>query len=107
MIHIMLKKYREANDLTIKQIADFLYVNENSYKRVESSDVELLVSDTELLADLYGINIMEFYGDYEVKNTLLKNLSLNKLPTSDLKEIAKFRSIIKNYDKIQQLLNKN
>lgn len=103
----MLKKYREANGLTIKQIADFLYMDEEVYKMVESGEIDaLLVIDIELLADLYGINIIELYGDHEVANDLLKNLSLNKLSTDDLREIAKFRSIIKNYDKIQKLLNK-
>lgn len=108
MIHIMLKKYREANGLTTKQVADFLYMDEEAYKMAESGEIDtLLIIDIELLADLYGINTMEFYGDYEVKNTLLKKLSLNKLSTDDLREIAKFRSIIKNYYIIQDLINKN
>lgn len=106
MIHIMLKKYREANGLTIKQIADFLYMDEEAYKMAESGDIDFLLTvDIELLADLYGINTIEFYGDYTVKNTLLKNLSLNKLSSNDLREIAKFRSIIKNYYVIQDLIN--
>lgn len=105
---IMLKKYREANGLTTKQIADFLYMDEETYKIVENRELDsLLVIDIELLADLYGISTIEFYGDYEVKNTLLKKLSLNKLSTDDLREIAKFRSIIKNYHIIQDLINKN
>lgn len=103
---IMLKKYRKANGLTTKQIADFLHIDEEVYKIAENGEIDAVqVLNIEFLADLYGINVIDFYSIGEVKNTLLKNLSLNKLSNNDLREIAKFRSIIKNYYVIQDLIN--
>lgn len=102
-----LYNYRIANNLDIDNIANFLDIDAQYYNLCENDEAELDVKDLENLADLYGIDIIDFYDDNVVKNSILRYLfnSSNRtiVLTSDLKEIAKFRQIIKAYEKINKI----
>lgn len=102
-----LYNYRIANHLTVNNIADFLQIDSELYPRYESGEFELDIESLEKLADLYGIDVIDFYDDNVVKNSILRYLfndsNRTVVMTSDLEEVAKFRRVIKEYEKMDRL----
>lgn len=102
-----LYNYRIANNLNIDNIADFLDIDAQYYIDCENGDCDLSIHDLESLADLYGIDTYDFYDDNVVKNSILRYLfnpsNRTVVLTSDLKEIANFRKIVKAYNKLEKL----
>lgn len=100
--------YRIVNNIPGNVIAEFLDIDPEYYFDCENGKEELEIQDLEKLADLYGINISDFYNP-ETKNSILRFIFNSNMRTvitvSDLKEIAKFRRIIKAYERIETLLN--
>lgn len=99
-----LYNYRIANNLDINNVADFLNIDVLYYNSCESGEFELDRESLEKLADLYGIEVSDFYNDNIVKNSILRyifNASNRTIVlNSDLKEIARFRRVIKEYEKM-------
>ena len=102
-----LRNYRIANHLTVNDIADFLRIDSEFYSRYESGEFKLDRESLEKLADLYGIGVIDFYDDNVVKNSILRYLfnasNRTVVMTSDLEEIAKFRRVIKEYEKMDKM----
>ena len=90
-----IRKYREANELTEYQVSEYLGIPKEKYFWAERYEEELSVEEIEKLADLYGIDAIQFTEASDVDNTFLKLLGGEKISVNDLKHIAKFRAIIK------------
>ena len=101
-----LYNYRIANGISVDAISNFLGIDPEFYPRYESGEFVLDIESLEKLADLYGINTIDFYDDKVVKNSILRYLfndsNRTVILTSDLEEIAKFRRIIKEYEKMER-----
>ena len=96
-----IRKYREANELTEYQVSEYLDIPEERYVFAEQYEEELTVEEIEKLADLYGIDAIQFTEASDINNTFLKLLGGENISVNDLKHIAKFRAIIKAYDKMK------
>ncbi|MCH5167487.1 MAG: helix-turn-helix transcriptional regulator [Erysipelotrichales bacterium] len=101
-----LYNYRIANHIPMNAIADFLGIDREFYPKYESGEFVLDLESLEKLADLYGIDLMDLYDDKVVKNSILRFLfqdARTVITENDLREIAKFRRVIKEYEKMEKL----
>lgn len=102
-----LSNYRIANHLNVSNIADYLNIDAKYYVLCENGELDLDIEELEKLADLYGIDIQDFNEDTGVKNCILRYLfnesNRTVTRTSDLVEIAKFRRVVKAYEKMNKI----
>ena len=103
-----LKLLRTANAFTQEQVSSFLGINRSTYSNYESGDRDAPLAVLEKVADLFGCELsLLFEKDQNVvENMLTCAFRVDNLTGTDLKEIASFKSIVKNYLKLNQLLKK-
>ena len=102
-----LKAYREYNQFTQEQVAKFLGLNNRStYSNYESGDREAPLDVLEKCAELYGCDLANFFeeDEAEFKEKLICAFRVDNLSPEDMLEIAKFKTIVKNYIKLNNLL---
>lgn len=102
-----IKLCREANGFTQQNIADFLNIERSTYSNYELGTREIPFEYLEKLADLFGCNLEDLLQEDEsaVKNMLVSAFRVTSLDKLDLKAIAQFKDIVKNYLKISKLLS--
>lgn len=104
-----LKAFRNYNCFTQEQVSDFLGLqNRSTYSNYESGEREAPFDILEKCADLYGCDMSLFFEEDEssVKEMLICAFRVDNIATSDMEEIANFKNIVKNYLKLNSLLNK-
>ncbi len=101
-----LKSLREANSFTQRQVADFLGIKRSAYSNYESGDREMPLDALERVASLYGCEPSDLISDDEsiLESMLVCAFRVDDMDTSDLEEIASFKSIVMNYLKMNRLL---
>ena len=118
-----LKFLREESGLSTKTIAELIGVTEDTYIDYESgsADERMNINALETLSDLYNVKEYDLLtADFENCDKLLQLIHFKKenresdaammhrggleIPASDLKEIAHFHHIVKNYGKMDKLL---
>ncbi|MDR0825307.1 MAG: helix-turn-helix domain-containing protein [Prevotella sp.] len=102
-----LKKFRESSGLTQEKVASFLGIDRSAYANYEAGCREMPYNLEERVSDLYGIAPILLYEEDEQKiNTeLVCAFRTDNLSDKDLKGIADFKKIVKNYLKIGRLSN--
>lgn len=102
-----IKRMREACRFTQEQVSQFLGIGRSAYSNYETGDRELPLEVMEKLADLYGCDLFLLYEEDAdiVKNMLTTAFRVNDLSTDDMKQIADFKAVVKNYLKMDLLLN--
>lgn len=94
------EKLRKFIGYSISDICSFLSMSEDEYHHFCNNPS---VEGLEKIADLYGIE------EYDILtmpfNKLKKNVIKIKAPKNDMYEISRFFRIIKNYEKMDRLLN--
>ena len=117
-----LKFLREESGLSTKTIAELIGVTEEAYIDYESgsADERININAIETLSDLYNVEEYDLLtANFEKcdKRQFIRFKKANResdaammhrggleIPTSDLKEIAHFHKIVKNYEKMGKLL---
>ncbi len=101
-----IKLLREANRFTQQQVADFLGIGRSAYSNYESGDREMPLDKLERVATLYGCELYDLIveDDNVLENMLVCAFRVDDVDTSDLNEIAAFKSIVMNYLKMNKLL---
>ena len=102
-----IKRMREACRFTQEQVSQFLGIGRSAYSNYETGDRELPLEVMEKLADLYGCDLFLLYEEYAdiVKNMLTTAFRVDDLSADDMKQIADFKAVVKNYLKMDLLLN--
>lgn len=102
-----IKRMREACRFTQKQVSQFLGIGRSAYSNYETGDRELPLEVMEKLADLYGCDLFLLYEEDAdiVKNMLTTAFRVDDLSADDMKQIADFKAVVKNYLKMDLLLN--
>jgi hypothetical protein len=54
-IHVQLKAYRILHNLTQKQVADYLQINQSDYSRKENGEALLTFAELKQLGELYKL----------------------------------------------------
>lgn len=101
-----LKKLREANKFTQEQAASYVGINRTTYANYEAGERTAPLDILEKLSNLYGNDLdFMFEENQEVTNRMLAcSFRVEVLSPSDLKEVAEFKEIVKNYLKMDILL---
>lgn len=104
-----LKKWREANCLTQKQVADFLKINRSTYSNYEAGIREMPIELEENVANLLGCSISSLHEeDSKVSERMLATaFRIDELNEKDLEQISRFKSIVKNYIKMNSILDEH
>ena len=99
------KVLREANGYTQEYVAKYLGITRSAYSNYETGDREPPLTVMEGLADLYGCDAYLFYEeDYnKVRNELLTAFRVDDLSEADMRQIAKFKSMVRNYLKLESI----
>lgn len=102
-----IKRMREACRFTQEQVSQFLGIGRSAYSNYETGDRELPLEVMEKLADLYGCDLFLLYEEDAdiVKNMLTTAFRVDNLSADDMKQIADFKAVVKNYLKMDLLLN--
>ena len=102
-----IKRMREACRFTQEQVSQFLGIGRSAYSNYETGDRELPLEVMEKLADLYGCDLFLLYEEDTdiVKNMLTTAFRVDDLSADDMKQIADFKAVVKNYLKMDLLLN--
>ena len=62
-----LRDLREDNDITQKEIADFLHIRQNTYSQYENGHRQIPLAQLAALAKYYGTSIDDILGLTDVK----------------------------------------
>ena len=105
----VLKAFREKNNFSQEAVASFLGIKRELLSYYENDSREPSVEVLEKLADLYGAELADFFEtDKDHINTNVAfAFRASNVDENDMKELAQFRKVVKNYLKIVELENKN
>lgn len=108
IVAINLKLLREACGFTQDKLAEYLGIGRSAYSNYESGDRETPLGVVEKLADLYGCDSYSFYEEsQDVRKMMLATaFRVDNLSLEDMKQIADFKRVVKNYMKMDMLLKK-
>ena len=116
-----LKFLREESGLSTKTIAELIGVTEDTYIDYESgsADEHMNINALETLSDLYNVEeydlltadfekcdklqLIHFKKENRESDAAMMHRGGLEIPASDLKEIAHFHRIVKNYEKMDML----
>lgn len=103
-----LKVLREANGFTQERLAGYLGIGRSAYSNYELGNREVPLDVMENLANLYGCDLYSLYEDNDdILNCILATaFRVDNLSDEDLKQIATFKNVVKNYLKMEKLLKK-
>lgn len=103
-----LNSLREANGFTQERLANYLGIGRSAYSNYELGDREIPLNIMESLANLYGCDLFALYEESEdvLNSTLATAFRVDNLSDEDLKQIAIFKNVVKNYLKMDKLLAK-
>ena len=116
-----LKYLREESGLSTKTIAELIGVTEDTYIDYESgsADEHMNINALETLSDLYNVEeydlltadfekcdklqLIHFKKENRESDAAMMHRGGLEIPASDLKEIAHFHRIVKNYETMDML----
>jgi transcriptional regulator with XRE-family HTH domain len=108
MIGKNIKAFREKMGLSQEEVADFLNVKREMVSYYETDAREVPMAALEKLSDLFGIDLGDLIEEDEkqVSANVALAFRAENMGDDDLKGVAEFRKIIKNYFKILELEKK-
>jgi transcriptional regulator with XRE-family HTH domain len=106
---IIIKTLREKFGYSQDVVANFLEVKREMISYYETGDREVPLELLEKLADLFGVDLEIFFTENieEATTDLAFAFRADELSEKDLENIAAFRRIIKNYQRITKLEKKD
>ena len=101
----VLKVFREKNNFSQEAVASFLGIKRELLSYYENDSREASVEVLEKLADLYGTHLSEFFEtDIDhIHTNVAFAFRASDVNESDMKELAQFRKVVKNYLKLVEL----
>ena len=106
VISANLKALRSATGYTMEQVARMIGVERSAYANYESGMREMPLRLLEKAADIFGVELALLFekDNQAVDNMLLTAFRVDELNDDDLKEVAHFKRIVKNYLKLSKKL---
>ena len=105
----VLKAYREKNNFSQESVASFLGIKRELLSYFENDSREASVEILEKLADLYGAELVDFYETDidEIQTNIAFAFRAKEINAEDLKVLAQFRKVVKNYLKMVEIAAAN
>jgi transcriptional regulator with XRE-family HTH domain len=91
------------------QIAEYLEITPNELSDFEKGNRPIPTALMSLLANLYGVDKYDLYKENLGSDSTIPdfNFRSDSIPVSDLKQIASFKKIIRNYLNMSVLLERH
>ena len=99
-INQKIKQLREENNITQKQLAEYLNVTQALISQLESSERKFSLSIIMKLADLFVCDIDDLIDDEKEVKTILLPYRKTAYTVEDLSNISDARRIIKNFNEM-------
>lgn len=108
MIGKNIRSFREKMGLSQEEVAQFLGIKREMISYYETDARETPITMLEKLSDLFGVDLADLVEEDEkqVSASVALAFRADSMSDEDLKGIAEFRKIIKNYFKIIELEKK-
>lgn len=100
-----IKTIRNKLGYTQEIVADVLGIARSTYTEYETKNVNIPFDTLEKLSDFFGVELASFFVEDEIqlKDTLVCAFRTENVSTDDLRKIMRFKSIVKNYIKMQRI----
>ena len=100
-----IKAIRKKLGYTQETVADVLGIARPTYTEYETKDIDIPFGTLEKLSDFFGVELASFFAenDNQLKDTLVCAFRTDGVSIEDLRKITKFKSIVKNYLKMQRI----
>ena len=100
-----IKAIRKKLGYTQETVADVLGIARPTYTEYETKDIDIPFNTLEKLSDFFGVELASFFAenDNQLKDTLVCAFRTDGISIEDLRKITKFKSIVKNYIKMQRI----
>ena len=101
-----IRSYREINGFTQDTVANFLGVKREMISYYENGAREIPLDVLNRLSDLYGVDLADFFEVDEkfAKENVACAFRTDGFENEDLETIAQFKTVVKNYCKMNNLL---
>lgn len=98
-----LKKFREQLGLTQQQVADYLDIKREMVSYYETGERDIPIGQLQSLANLFAVELIDLLENDPLVSqaNVAFAFKAQQLGTEDLKQIANFRKVIKNYLKLK------
>lgn len=86
-------------------VANVLGIARPTYTEYETKDIDIPLDTLEKLSDLFGVELVSFFAENEdqLKDSLVCAFRMDNISSDDLKRIAHFKSIVKNYIRMKKI----
>ena len=100
-----IKAIRKKLGYTQETVADVLGIARPTYTEYETKDIDIPFTILEKLSDFFGVELASFFAENEnqLKDALVCAFRTDGISIEDLRKITKFKSIVKNYIKMQRI----
>ena len=100
-----IKAIRKKLGYTQETVADVLGIARPTYTEYETKDIDIPFNILEKLSDFFGVELASFFAenDNQLKDALVCAFRTDGISIEDLRKITKFKSIVKNYIKMQRI----
>lgn len=100
-----IKAIRKKLGYTQETVADVLGIARPTYTEYETKDIDIPFNTIEKLSDFFGVELASFFAENEdqLKDALVCAFRTDGVSIDDLRKITKFKSIVKNYIKMQRI----
>lgn len=101
-----IQSLRQKQGFAHDQIAEYLEITPKKLREFEEGNKPIPISLMSLLANLYGVDKYDLYDEKLAPDIAIPNFNftVESIPVSDLKQIASFKKIIRNYLGMSALL---
>lgn len=105
-IALNFKKLRENLGFSQEKVGQFLECSREEISYYETGARDIPLGVLERASDLFGVELIEFFSEEETVGISIAYRA-DDCTVDDLKQIAQFKKIIKNYQRINRLMLKN
>ena len=100
-----IRAIRKKLGCTQETVADVLGIARPTYAEYETKDVDIPLDTLEKLSDFFGVELCSFFAENEeqLKDALVCAFRTDGVSVEDLRTIAKFKAIVKNYIKMKRI----
>ncbi|MCR5478951.1 MAG: helix-turn-helix domain-containing protein [Ruminococcus sp.] len=107
-INVIIKRLREHNGYTQKNIADYLNVDQSFISKVEKGDRAFTSDMVDKIAALFGVSVSSLVSkDFDKAPSTVCSFRTSDLSSQDLQTIAVINKIAINADFMSGLLGEN
>lgn len=97
-----LRRFRNASDYNQSDVADYLRIERGAYANYESGSREMPYELVLKVCELYGISLSALFEEdpAKIENELVCAFRAKTTNNEDIKQIALFKNVVRNYLKM-------